>query len=180
MFVASLFGSSLGTAFTFPLMGFITDNYSWQSAFYVTAVIALITSLLWFHIVADSPDRHISISQAEKNLIEESLGLNVMSRREFPPVSEMLKSKPFYALLWLHFSDVWGIYFILTSAPMFLSQILKYDLKDVGMISSLPYIIRMASAIIFGGIGDFLWSRKLMTTTGIRKVFCVFCELFEF
>lgn len=176
MFVASLFGSSLGTAFTFPLMGFITDNYSWESAFYVTAIITLITSLLWFHFVADSPDKHISISHAERNLIEESLELNVISRKEFPPVSEMFKSKPFYALLWLHFSDVWGIYFILTSAPMFLSQVLKYELKDVGLISSLPYIIRMASAIIFGGIGDFIWSKKLMTVTGIRKLFCIFCE----
>lgn len=180
IFIASLFGSSLGTAFTFPLMGFITNNYSWKIAFYVTAIITLIISLLWFHVVADSPDKHISITHAERNLIEESLGLNVISRREFPPVSEMFKSKPFYALLWLHFSDVWGIYFILTSAPMFLSQVLKYDLKDVGMISSLPYIIRMASAIFFGGIGDFLWSQKIMSVTRIRKVFCIFCESFEF
>lgn len=99
-----------------------------------------------------------------------------MSRKEFPPVSEMFKSKPFYALLLLHFSDVWGMYFILTSAPMFLSQVLKYDLKDVGMLSSLPYIIRMICAIIFGGIGDLLWSKKIMSTTRIRKVFCIFCE----
>lgn len=177
MFVASLYGSSLGTAFTFPLMGFITDNFSWQSAFYVTAIITLITSLLWLHIVADSPEKHISISSAEKNLIEESLGLNVMSKREFPPVSEMFKSKPFCALLLLHFSDTWGVYFTLTSAPMFFSRVLKFELKDVGMISSLPYIIRMTSAIIFGGIGDFLWSRKMMSATGLRKTFCIFCKI---
>lgn len=160
-------------------MSFITEHFSWQSAFYVTAIITFITSLLWFRVVADSPDKHLSISHAERNLIEESLELNVMSRKEFPPVSEIFKSKPFYALLLLHFSDVWGIYFILTSAPMFLSQVLKYDLKDVGMLSCLPYIIRLISAIIFGGIGDLLWSKKIMSTTQIRKVFCIFCEFFE-
>jgi MFS transporter, ACS family, solute carrier family 17 (sodium-dependent inorganic phosphate cotransporter), other len=176
--VAALFGSNLGTAFTFPLMGYITENYSWQSAFYVTAFITFVVSLLWFHIVADSPDKHRAISHAERNLIEESLQLNVVvaSKKEFPPVSEMLRSKPFYALLGLHFSDVWGIYFILTSAPMFMSQVLDYNLKDVGVLSSLPYLIRLIGAVIFGGIGDWLWTRKIMSATGIRKFFCLFCE----
>lgn len=156
-------------------MGFIIEVFNWQSAFYVTAIITFITSLLWFHIVADSPDKHHSISHAERNLIDES-SAELSVRKEFPPVSEMFKSKPFYALLLLHFSDAWGVYFILTSAPMFMSQVLKFDLKDVGMLSSLPYIIRMISAILFGGIGDLLWSKKLISTTGIRKVFCIFCE----
>lgn len=157
-------------------MSFIIEHFGWKSGFYITAIITFITSLLWLHIVADSPEKHSSISHAERNLIEESVELNVISRKEFPPVSEMFKSKPFYALLLLQFSDTWGVYFILTSAPMFLSHVLKYNLKDVGLLSSLPYIIRMISAIIFGRIGDLLWSKKLMSTTAIRKVFCIFCE----
>jgi sugar phosphate permease len=176
LFVSSLYGSSLGITITWPLMAFIIEKYNWQSAFYVTSFISLTVSILWYKIVADSPSKHSNISKSERDYIEDSLELTITSKHKFPPFGEMLKSAPLIALLWLHFSDSWGIYFILTSAPMFMNQVLKYDLKSVGIISSLPYIVRMISAVLFGATGDFLRARKLMSPTTIRKTFCIFCE----
>lgn len=176
--MSSMLGSKLGTALTWPLMGLITDVFGWQWAFYVTALLSFIVSILWYKIVADSPEKHLHISSSERKLIEDSLALVIAKKQDFPPIMKMAKSMPFYALLFLHFSDVWGVFFLLTSAPMFMSQVLKFDLKDAGFASSLPYFARLVFGFSFGFAGDYLMSRGVGATK-IRKIFCVFCENFR-
>lgn len=34
-----------------------------------------------------------------------------------------MKSIPFWALLALHYGNVWGVYFILTGAPKFMNEV---------------------------------------------------------
>lgn len=179
MFVSSLLGAKLGTALTWPLMGLIIEILNWQWAFYITALLSLILSIFWLKFVADSPEKHPKISRAEKEFIEESLELVLTKKQDFPPYVKMFRSKPFYALAFLHFSDVWGIFFLLTSAPMFMSQVLEYDLKDAGIVSSFPYIARLIFGFIFGAAGDYLM-KKGLSPTKIRKLFCIFCEFLLF
>lgn len=175
MFVSSLLGSKLGTAVTWPLMGLITEICGWRWAFYFTAFVSLLVAVLWYKIVADSPEKHPEISRSEKEFIESSLGTVIAKRHELPPIMKMLKSLPFHALVLLHFSDVWGVFFLLTSAPMFMSQVLKFNLKDAGLASSLPYIARLVFGFLFGAIGDHLM-RRGVGATKIRKIFCIFCK----
>ena len=175
MFVSSMLGSKLGIVVTWPLMGCVISYFGWESAFYITAILCLGVSYLWLETVADSPDKHPKISKSEKDFIEDSLGLVGKKKEMFPPIGEMIKSMPFYALLFLHFSDVWGIFFLLTSAPMFMNQALKFDIENVGLVSSLPYFARLICGFAFGLLGDFLTSRGMGVTT-VRKLFAVFCE----
>lgn len=175
--MSSMMGSKLGTAVTWPLMGLITSVFGWKWAFYFTAFMSLVISAVWFNVVADSPETHPTISRSEQEHIENSLGLVIAKKRDFPPIGEMMKSMPFYALLFLHFSDVWGVFFLLTSAPMFMSQVLKFDLQHAGFASSLPYLARLISGFLFGLAGDYLMS-KGVSATKIRKLFCIFCKIF--
>lgn len=158
-------------------MGLITDVLNWQAAFYVTSFLSLIVAIVWLQVVADSPDKHSEISKTERELIEESLELITTKRQPFPPVVEMFQSPPFWALLFLHFSDVWGIFFLLTSTPMFMSQVLKFDLKHSGLVSSLPYLAQLATGFLFGAAGDY-FVRRGVGATKIRKVFTIFCKYF--
>jgi MFS transporter, ACS family, solute carrier family 17 (sodium-dependent inorganic phosphate cotransporter), other len=171
-----MLGSKLGIAVTWPLMGYLISSYGWKSAFYFTTMCSFIVAYLWLEIVADSPEKHLTISQSEKTFIEDSLSLVKAKKEVFPPLGKMFKSSSFYALLILHFSDVWGIFFLLTSAPMFMKQALQFDIKDAGVLSALPYIARLFSGFAFGYFGDYLMSRGVGATK-IRKLFCIFCEL---
>jgi MFS transporter, ACS family, solute carrier family 17 (sodium-dependent inorganic phosphate cotransporter), other len=175
MFVSSLFGAKLGTALTWPLMGFIIETCNWQCAFYVTAFCSLCVALIWYYVVADSPDKHTTICKVEQEYIEKSLELLITKKRELPPITKIVTSLPFYALLFLHFSDVWGVFFLLTSAPMFMRQVLGFDLKSAGIVASFPYLAQLVMGFVFGAIGDYLVSRGY-NVTKIRKVFCIFCE----
>lgn len=178
MFISSLLGAKLGTALTWPLMGLIIEVFNWRWAFYITAMLSLAVSIFWFKIVADGPEKHKDISKAEKEYIEDSLSsleLIVSKKQSFPPITQMMKSMPFYALVFVHFSDVWGIFFLLTSAPMFMNQVLKFDIKNAGFVSSLPYIARFISGFAFGALGDFLMKQGV-SSTRIRKSFCILCK----
>jgi len=175
MFVSSLLGSILGTSLTWPLMGIIIEKLNWQCAFYVTAALSAIVAVLWFQVVSDSPDKHPTITRAERAMIQKSISVNG-NKKELPPVRKMFRSSPFYALLLLHFSDVWGLFFLLISMPMFMSQVLKFDLKSAGFLSSLPYIARFMFGFAFGAAGDYLRKHGILSVTSIRKLFCVFCE----
>lgn len=178
MFVSSLLGAKLGTALTWPLMGLVIEVFNWQWAFYVTALSSLAVSIFWFKIVADGPEKHPKISKSEREYIEDSLELIISKKQEYPPIVEMAKSMPFYALVFLHFSDVWGVFFLLTSAPMFMSHVLKFDLKHAGLVSSFPYLARLVFGFVFGAAGDY-FMRRGASATRIRKVFCIFCKKTE-
>lgn len=77
----------------------------------------------------------------------------------------------------LHYGNLWGLYFIMTVGPKFVSSVLGFELSAAGVISALPYLARMFLATVFGFIGDCILSRKLMTTTTIRKFFSLFSHI---
>jgi ACS family sodium-dependent inorganic phosphate cotransporter len=167
----------LGTAVTWPLTGIITEIYGWKWAFYIAAIVTAIVAILWFYAIADCPEKHKTISKDERSFIEKSLEVTFSTKRDFPPISQMAKSMPLHALVWLHFGEVWGVFFLLTSAPMFMTHVLKFDLKNAGLLSSLPYISRLIFGFLFGMTGDIIRSRNILSVTQIRKIFCIFCKL---
>lgn len=77
----------------------------------------------------------------------------------------------------LHYGNLWGLYFIMTVGPKFVSSVLGFELSAAGVISALPYLARMFLATIFGAIGDCILAKKMMTTTTIRKFFCIFSHI---
>lgn len=180
--MSSFLGTKLGAALTLPFMGLIIEVFNWRWAFYVTAMLSLAVSIFWFKIVADGPEKHKEISKAEKEYIEDSLlclEIVIPKKQSFPPVTKMMKSMPFYALVFLHFSDVWGVFFLITSAPMFMSQVLHFDLKNAGLLSSFPYIARFIFGLAFGLVGDYL-IKQGVGPTRIRKSFCILCKALHF
>lgn len=176
--MSSLLGGIFGTVLTWPLTGLIIEKFGWRFAFYVPAVFALVMSMFWLYLVSDSPANHPRITKGEKDLIEKSLGSAVSTGKKssWPPMGQMLLSPRFYALLVLHFGSTWGLFFLITAAPKFMSEVLMFKLTEAGILSSLPYLARLIFGFVFGSIGDRLRHKNLLSVTTIRKMFCVFCK----
>jgi ACS family sodium-dependent inorganic phosphate cotransporter len=175
-FVSTLLGGIFGTLITWPVTGFLAEHYGWRFGFYVPAVFAFFISIVWLYFVHDAPKVHPRISEKEKELIAKSLGTTGNKKKTWPPMRQVLTSLPFYALLLLHFGGTFGLFFLLTAAPKFMSEVLKFKLTEAGILSSLPYLARLLFGFIFGSIGDTLKHKNVLSTTAIRKLFCVFCE----
>lgn len=176
--MSALLGGVFGTVCTWPATGWIVERFGWRFAFYVPGFLGLVISLLFFYFVSDSPANHPRITKSERDLIEKSIGSSVTSGKKsaWPPMCEMLASPKFYALLVLHFGNVWGLFFLITAAPKFMSEVLKFNLTEAGILSSLPYLFRLMFGFIFGSIGDIIRHRNWLTVTATRKTFCLFCK----
>jgi MFS transporter, ACS family, solute carrier family 17 (sodium-dependent inorganic phosphate cotransporter), other len=175
-FISALLGGALGNVITWVMLGPIIKTFGWQFGFYIPALITLVFVLMWYILVADSPADHSSISKKEREYIQDSLGDSVSKSKSLPPVLSVLSSIPFYALLILHYGSLWGLYFLQTAAPMFMTEALKFDLSAAGNFSSLPPLARLLAGFGFGAIGDFIRRRNFMKVTIIRKSFCLFCK----
>ncbi|XP_058831302.1 sialin isoform X2 [Topomyia yanbarensis] len=176
-FISALMGGTFGTVVTWPLVGVLIETLGWSFAFYVPAVLTAIVASVWLIIVADSPAQHPRISKEEQEFIEKSLGDTLSKQKLLPPVVKMMTSVPFLALLVLHFGNLWGLYFLITAAPKFMSEVLGFKLAKAGFLAALPYLARALAAFGFGSIGDYLRKKSLFTVTTIRKSFCLFSHI---
>ncbi|XP_022822793.1 sialin-like isoform X1 [Spodoptera litura] len=176
-FVSAMMGGTLGTVITWSLTGPLMEKFGWASAFYVPAALTLVWCFFWWYLVADTPSEHPRITEAEKNYILDALGDKVKKSKGLPPFKSIITSFPFLAMTILHYGNLWGLYFIMTVGPKFVSSVLGFELSAAGVISALPYLARLFLATIFGVVGDFILARKLMSTTVIRKFFCLFSHI---
>lgn len=89
-------GSSIGSALTYPLCGYIIDAFGWEMAFYVCGVIGTVWFIAWYFLVFDSPQQHPRISQKEKDYILDSLGKSVSKKNvtsHWPKFVQILANK---------------------------------------------------------------------------------------
>lgn len=174
-FMGALMGGSLGTISTWPMLGAIIEQLGWIWGFYINGAMVLIWTIFWLLLVADHPAEHRLITESEKNYIESSLGNTISKKKKkLPPYKDMVLSKEFWAFIILHFGNLWGLFFLMTAGPNYVSSVLGFNIGKTGFLAPLPSLARMIFAFIFGWIGDFIRKRNLMRTTTIRKFFIIF------
>ncbi len=170
-------GNACGTIITWPLVSILIEKFNWSLGFYVPAAFTFLTALIWFYLVSDSPSSHPRIEYTESQYIQQSLaGSLAKQKRLFPPIVPLLTSLPFWSLLLLHYGNLWGLFFLLSAAPKYMSEVLQFNLSKTGILSALPYLARMMFGFVFGAIGDALLRRNVLSKTMIRKSFCLFCK----
>jgi MFS family permease len=125
-------GGPLGTVISLPVTGVIANSsIGWPTAFYLYGGLGIGWSVLWALLGADSPTKHGRISEEERQYIE---GGNTSGeeKKELPtPWWSIVTSMPFIAILVTHCGQNWGFWTLLTEIPSYMSDIMKYDIKDV-------------------------------------------------
>lgn len=179
-FVSAVLGGTFGTVVTWPLCGLILQTIGWPFAFYIPAICTAVVAAFWFYLVSDSPNTHSRISREEREYINKSLIGIESNKKSWPPILDVLRSVPFYALTILHYGSMWGLFFLSNAAPKYMNEVLGFKLAKAGFLSSLPYLARMTMGFIFGSIGDVCRKREWLSVTLIRKIFCIFCKYYFF
>ncbi|KAF4524838.1 hypothetical protein B566_EDAN014321 [Ephemera danica] len=148
-------GSYVGTVISMPLSGYLAKHAGWPWVFYVFGCIGLVWYAVWIAVVREGPEKDPHISPEELAYIQESLGKQP-DKRPIPPWKEFLKSPCVWAIVVAHFNT------------------LDFDLKDAGLLSALPYLVMAVVLQIAGQMADCLRSRKILSTTNVRKLFTCF------
>ncbi|XP_076471836.1 sialin-like [Babylonia areolata] len=158
-------GYMFGSITTFIFSGYLcADGFDngWGSIFYLTGGTCFLWVAAWFWLVADTPESSRRISEAERCYIVSSIGQKQETNFKVP-WRAMATSKALWVCLTAHFCTNWMHYTLLTSLPTFMKEVLHYDIKQNGLLSSIPYMAMFVISIIGGHVADFLQARCIST-----------------
>lgn len=149
-------GAQFGTVIALPISGALAaSGAGWPSIFYLFGAAAILWSVCFFLLGADSPSKHRTISQEERVYIEESLrtvekkedgkvqevsrAANVAVRlcddlllqKLRTPWREIFTSWSMWAIILAHCGQNWGYWTLLTEMPTYMKNVLKFNMEGV-------------------------------------------------
>jgi ACS family hexuronate transporter-like MFS transporter len=141
-------GTGLGAILAPPVVAFLVLYYGWQMAFIVTGAIGFLWLIAW-QLVYAKPEEHPRITDEELALIKadrEDLG-----REEKPKKwAHFLKYKEVWGLMLGRFVCDGAFYFFVFWLPKYLTDVRKFEIKDIGMFGWIPFLAADIGAL-FGG-----------------------------
>ncbi|XP_058526249.1 probable small intestine urate exporter [Ochotona princeps] len=164
-------GAALGWFLVLIVGGLICQTIGWPYVFYIFGGIGCVCCLLWFLLAYDDPGDHPFIRADEKRYIACSLA----DQDDLPgwslPIKAMMKSLPLWAILVSYICQYWSIQIILSYTPTYINSVLQMNVRDSGILSSLPCIGGYIGILLGGLLADFLLSRRILALATIRKLF---------
>lgn len=93
--------------------------------------------------------------------------------KDLPPTpwGAIITSGPMLALIAAQIGHDWGFFIMVTDLPKYMSDVLRFSIKDLGFYASLPYALMWIVSISTGFLSDWLISTGRMTITAGRKWF---------
>lgn len=65
----------------------------------------------------------------------------------------------------------WGYFTMVTDLPKYMTDVLKFNIKSTGYLSSLPYISMWVASFFFGMVCDFCIKRGYHSISSARKIY---------
>ncbi|KAK4878455.1 hypothetical protein RN001_010961 [Aquatica leii] len=147
-----------GLVLTGPQVGSILCNFvsgllisvagTWKIVYYFWAVVAMVWYFFYLILCFSTPEQHPNITPAEKEELEaEITGHGIL------------------------------FFFIVVNLPKYFKDVLKYNIKENGMLTSLPYAALWISGAISGIIADWCINNNYMTITNVRKLYTTIASI---
>ncbi|KAE9524732.1 hypothetical protein AGLY_014782, partial [Aphis glycines] len=153
-FVSAYLGSSVGTAVTYIMCGYLIASFGWESVFYVSGGLGLLWAICWILLVYDTPAKHPTISIRERTYIENCLGKTIQTRSK--PLSIPWKSLLSSKVLWINLvtqaGGIWGLFTLAAQAPSYFNFVLGLNIKQTGLWSGMPHFVRWVFAFGYSNI----------------------------
>lgn len=165
-------GQPLGGAISAPIVGFVALYFGWRFSFVVIMIVGLIWVAFWKLKARDYPRQHPSVSQEEIAEIEADQDKLVTNKAEKKPLSYYIRQRSVVIVAFGLFAYNYILFFFLTWFPSYLTMAKHLSIKDMSIVTVLPWIIGCIGQVVGGTIGDYLYKR---TGNGIlaRKIMIV-------
>lgn len=170
-------GGQIGTIVSNTISGaLISATKDWASVFYLFGGLGLLWFVIWVLICYSDPESHPFISDKEKNFLRKELE-NVSSEKKAIPWRGILTSVPLWALVAAQIGHDWGFFTMVTDLPKYMSDVLKFNVKENGLWSSVPYVVMWIVSMSSGWLCDWLVTKGYMGITFARKFFTTIASL---
>ncbi|KAK3925721.1 Putative inorganic phosphate cotransporter [Frankliniella fusca] len=161
---------TLGPVVATPLAGLLVALCGWPSVFYSYGAFGMLYALAVLWLGADSPAAHRTISAEERAYIEATLGSD-QARPGRTPWRHISTSAPAWAAV-LTMALQGGVFLtFLTKMPTYLSTVLKFEIKENGLLTALPYFVSWCLSFPFSSSCDWIVKRGYISLTNARKFY---------
>ena len=168
-------GSDVGIIIAMLVSGVLSDHGfagGWPSVFYLLGTVGCVWSVAWSLLCFDSPSVHPRISSTEREYWLTVLGTTNLVARPPTPWRKILTSVPVWALAVAFFASLWDFYTLASCIPLFMHDVLGFDMTNNGIVSAVPFFATVLM-IPAGFLSDWLRSPGRLSTSVVRKIFCV-------
>ncbi|KAJ2946183.1 hypothetical protein O0L34_g5117 [Tuta absoluta] len=174
IFGAMIFGGAqIGNIFGPIISGYImADGGDWAHVFYVFGGLGVIWFLFWCLLCYSTPNSHPFISDEERNYLNANVTASGLHKKLDPvPFKAILRSKPLWVLMLAAVGHDTGYFAMITDLPKYFSDVLKFNVKETGLMSALPYIAMYFFSFVFAGLCDLCIKKGWHSITTGRKLY---------
>ncbi len=161
-------GVGIGAGVTPPLVTAIILRHGWRAAFWFSAVIDAVVSLVWYLAARDNPAQHPFVGEAEKALIggEHNQSSSSIVRSEPArdgkrsiPWTKIFTSKDVFGLTLSYFTFVYVAWIFFAWFYIYMAQVRGLNLKTSAIFSMLPFIAMTIGCLGGGAVSDWIAAR---------------------
>jgi len=111
--------------------------------------------VFWHLRIADHPNTHPNIAAHERALVAADAGS--VEIPPAPPLRDLLRRGPVWAIIVAHFCNNWGGYVLLAWMPTYIKDGLGVDFASVGLFAVIPSL----SSFLFLNVGGWVTDRLI-------------------
>ncbi|XP_045497336.1 putative inorganic phosphate cotransporter [Colias croceus] len=180
-FGAMIFGGAqIGNIMGPYLSGILlADGGDWENVFYLFGSLGIIWFIFWVFLCYNTPNSHPFISDEERKYLNENIVASGLHKKLDPvPFRALFSSPPVWALVLAAVGHDWGYFTMITDLPKYFSEVLKFNIKDTGLMSALPYIAMYVFSFVFASFCDVCIRKKWHSITTGRKIYTTLSSTF--
>ncbi|XP_053609766.1 putative inorganic phosphate cotransporter isoform X2 [Plodia interpunctella] len=164
-------GPVIGTIIAFQFSGILSASpWGWPSIFWGAGILCFATFLVVTLFASATPHEHKSISKEERDYITHTM-VNISKKKPSVPLKAILASKPAWAIFTSHMGSTIAYLFVFMQVPSYIHYSLGVDVKNSGLISSLPYVAGFIASLSYGILSDFLTNTNVLSVKNARRSF---------
>ncbi|MDR3592670.1 MAG: MFS transporter [Negativicutes bacterium] len=166
-------GMSLGAALAGPIVGLIAVQWGWRVSFLILTLLGFAWVLFWIRMVTDHPKDHAKVSPAELEEIEKGK-VTVSLVAEKLPLTYYIKQPIILSTIIAFFATNYATYFFLTWFPSYLVMARNLSIKDMAIVSVIPWLFGALGYGLGGYLSDHLVKRLGDLVKARKTVISVF------
>ena len=162
-------GQRVGMTLAVPLLSVAIGMWGWRSAFFLQAVffLILVVPSVWF-LTADAPENRVGIGVTERTYIVEGRTIEKgTGKGESGNLSSLLHNYRFWLMVTYHFSVLASFSGLTTWLPKYLREARGFDVGQMVLFASLPYLGSFLSSLVFGFLSDRIGNRAALCTLSL-------------
>ena len=154
-------GQTLGNAIAGPVVGLVAVAFGWRTSFVVIAVLGLIWLICWRIFVTDKPAQSRRVGAAETQLIDASRAAAeaVNVEDDGMTLGAYLRRPSTLALGAGLFAVNYTQYVFISWLPSYLINVMHLDLRQMSIITSIPWVCGAIGYFGGGLVGDYVYKR---------------------